>query len=247
MTKLRTKGNVIVQDIKVGDIHYDFEYGAYIEMRVIKAPEKVSDHLWQWEVEDTETGTRCLYSLSESCPSYLAPNLYNYIAYDNFKRIYIKNTSVIPNNEGKVVVVEGGKEPWKARESDSCWDLSARKIERISDHETKVYLGVHIEPPAGYDVRLYVRSSFGKHSWILGNHIGIGDEDYRGEYIAIFNPIPIRASGNRFEWKAPIFPYQIGDRCIQFEFQKKENIGLRIVDSLSATERGKKGFGSSGN
>lgn len=145
----------------------------------------------------------------------------------------------------KIKVVEGGKAPWKARESDSCWDLFVRDIESMGVLGVKVYLGVHIEPPKGYDVRLYVRSSFGESSWVLGNHVGIGDEEYRGEYIAIFNPIPIRTLNQ--DWIYTQFPYGIGDRCIQMEIRKKDNVELEIVEELSVTERGSKGFGSSGN
>ena len=37
MTK--TKGNVIVENIKIGDIHYEFEYGIGIKTEVISIPE----------------------------------------------------------------------------------------------------------------------------------------------------------------------------------------------------------------
>lgn len=159
----------------------------------------------------------------------------------------------------KIKIVEGGTAPFKKHPTDSCWDLTARKIECLSSGKVKVYLGVKIEPPAGHDVRLYSRSSISKYNWILSNCVGIGDENYRGEYIAVFDAIPVKTdniynlarlgiSGDtEIEIEYEDFPYEVGDRCVQMEIRKKDNVELEIVEELSVTERGSKGFGSSGN
>lgn len=39
-TKTFTKGNIIVEDIKVGDIQYEFEYGMGIKSEVVTLPGK---------------------------------------------------------------------------------------------------------------------------------------------------------------------------------------------------------------
>lgn len=147
----------------------------------------------------------------------------------------------------KIKIVEGGTAPFKKHPTDSCWDLTARKIECLSSGKVKVYLGVKIEPPAGHDVRLYSRSSISNYNWILSNCVGIGDENYRGEYIAVFDMIPFKIPG-RFETRfmGRRFPYKEGDRCIQMEIRKKDEVQLEIVEELSESDRGGGGFGSTG-
>jgi hypothetical protein len=43
-----TKGNVIVNKIKVGDIHYEYEYGYVIKCEVITLPINDGDGYWTW-------------------------------------------------------------------------------------------------------------------------------------------------------------------------------------------------------
>lgn len=167
------------------------------------------------------------------------------------------NVSNMPT--AKIKVVSGGTAPFKKNESDSCWDLIARKVEWTDDNTVLVHLGVKIEPPPGYDVRLYPRSSFSEYDWILSNHVGIGDEDYRGEYMAVFKMLPKSLNWDMIIKDAHFdeyevieffgtsdFPYKVGDRCIQMEIRKKDPVILEIVNELSETERGTGGFGSTG-
>lgn len=159
---------------------------------------------------------------------------------------------------GKVKVLPRGRIPFKNDPDDTCWDLSARRIEEVGTGKVKVYLGVEIEPPAGYDVRIYPRSSISKHYWTLSNCIGIGDEGYRGEYIAVFDAIPVKRdslynlarSGIPGDREVGIeyedFPYEVGDRCVQMEFKKKDIVKIELVEELSKTRRGSGGFGSTG-
>lgn len=44
-----TKGDVIINKIKVGDIHYEFEYNSYIKTEVIEAPVRNDDGVWYWK------------------------------------------------------------------------------------------------------------------------------------------------------------------------------------------------------
>lgn len=77
-----TKGNVIVQNIKVGDIHYEYDMGVGIKVQVTHAPE-LNDGVWTWQSKfvNIENSDPIIYCVSEDCPSYLAPNLYDYEAY----------------------------------------------------------------------------------------------------------------------------------------------------------------------
>lgn len=47
----RTAGNVIVADIKIGDIHYEYFYGIELKTTVISVPQKEvreDDNYWTW-------------------------------------------------------------------------------------------------------------------------------------------------------------------------------------------------------
>jgi hypothetical protein len=74
-----TKGNVIVEDIKIGDIHYEFEYGMCIKTEVISLPVRNDDGLWSWQSK-SDQGTIIDYAVHEKYAHY-GPNLYDYIAY----------------------------------------------------------------------------------------------------------------------------------------------------------------------
>lgn len=77
--KTYTKGNVIVEDIKLGDIHYEFDYGCYVKVTVIELPEKIDGNYWQWKSK-TDSGKIITYGVTEGMSHY-GPNLYDYIAY----------------------------------------------------------------------------------------------------------------------------------------------------------------------
>ncbi len=75
-----TKGNVIVENIKVGDIHYEYEYGIGLKVKVITTPTRDADGQWTWKAESSRTGRIITYMVNEKYPHY-APNLYDYEAY----------------------------------------------------------------------------------------------------------------------------------------------------------------------
>lgn len=73
-----TKGNVIVENIKVGDIHYEYGCGHCIESTVKTLPmPNIQDDgiLWQWHSE-TADGTIIDYAVHSKCSHY-GPNLYD--------------------------------------------------------------------------------------------------------------------------------------------------------------------------
>jgi hypothetical protein len=86
MNKVYTKGNVIVNDIKVGDIHYEYEFGIGIKSEVISEPVRSPDGYWVWKSRNLNTGKIIDYGISERYPHY-GPNLYDYEAYT--VKIYI--------------------------------------------------------------------------------------------------------------------------------------------------------------
>lgn len=84
--KTRTKGDVIVEDIKLGDIHYEYEYGFCMKSKVIEVP-VLQDGLWEWKSENVNTGKVIEYAVSQDGLSYYGPNLYTYEAYSGCKMI----------------------------------------------------------------------------------------------------------------------------------------------------------------
>lgn len=77
-----TKGNVIVEEIKVGDIHYEFEcgIGMGIKCQVITLPVRSDDGFWTWKSKNLTSGKEIDYGVREGMSHY-APNLYDYEAF----------------------------------------------------------------------------------------------------------------------------------------------------------------------
>lgn len=153
-----------------------------------------------------------------------------------------------------IKVIEGGTFPSKKHNEDACFDLTARKIEKVNDQLYKVYLGVALQPQEGYRIALYPRSGISKTGWMLANSVGVGDNNYTGEYIAYFTSVtshePVHVGhddqGNPVFMEGQPFPYKEGDRCIQMELVPYYQIKFNQVDELESTDRGGGGFGSTG-
>lgn len=127
------------------------------------------------------------------------------------------------------------KIPTQAHEGD-LWDIYADEDISIIDGESKlVSTGIAFDIPEGYQIRLYNRSSGPlKNKLVLSNSVGIVDTTYTGEIKGQF--FCIKGS------------YQIkkGDKIMQMELVKINKISFEQVEELSKTDRGAKGFGSTG-
>jgi dUTP pyrophosphatase len=96
--------------------------------------------------------------------------------------------------------------------------------------------GLFIELPVGYEAQVRPRSGLAaKHGITVLNTPGTIDADYRGEIKVIL----VNLSNEAFE-------IQHGERIAQMVIAKHETVQWEEVDSLSETERGAGGFGSSG-
>ena len=78
--KTHTNGNIIVEDIKVGDIHYEFDYNMGIEVKVITEPKRNDEGVWIWKSEKVNNGKIINYAVTEDLSHY-SPKLYDYKAY----------------------------------------------------------------------------------------------------------------------------------------------------------------------
>jgi hypothetical protein len=75
-----TKGNVIVEEIKIGDIHYEYELGIGIECEVVTKPKLDEDGNWVWRSKNVKSGNDIEYLVNPKYTHYSA-NLYDYKAY----------------------------------------------------------------------------------------------------------------------------------------------------------------------
>jgi dUTP pyrophosphatase len=94
---------------------------------------------------------------------------------------------------------------------------------------------IHIKNPS-YAALIMPRSGLGhKHGIVLGNSIGLIDSDYQGEImISLWNR------------SLESFKVEPGDRIAQMMFLEIASPTFKIVSEFSESERGDKGFGSSG-
>ena len=99
-----------------------------------------------------------------------------------------------------------------------------------------VKTGIAIELDENYEAQIRSRSGLAsKHRVFVLNSPGTIDPDYRGEIIVIL----YNASPN-------LFKVNKGDRIAQLVIKKRYNVQFVEVEELSNTERGDKGFGSTG-
>ena len=75
-----TKGNVIVEVIKVGDIHYEYELGEGIKCEVITLPALNESGQYEWKSRNMNTDKVIDYLVDPKYSHYSA-NLYDYEAY----------------------------------------------------------------------------------------------------------------------------------------------------------------------
>ena len=144
-------------------------------------------------------------------------------------------------------------EPIKAHPTDAGFDLTATS--RVVDNLGNVVygFGLAFEIPVGYVGLLCPRSSICDPDLTMTGSIGIIDCDYRGEVTMKFRPAPILQAESRrgadlgfaYLKDAPTL-YQPGERIGQLIIIPIPSISFIESDTLSETDRGTGGYGSSG-
>lgn len=96
--------------------------------------------------------------------------------------------------------------------------------------------GLAVEMPPRWCIKAMSRSGHAFDFDVsLSNSVGLIDEDYRGEiFLKLRNDGPV------------ILPVETGDRIGQFLFERVEDVDVVWATSLSQTERGAGGLGSTG-
>jgi dUTP pyrophosphatase len=128
--------------------------------------------------------------------------------------------------------------PAYAHPGDAGLDLVTRVAAVVAPGE-RVLLptGVAIALPEGYAAFVHPRSGLAtRYGVSLVNAPGTVDAGYRGEIaVSVINLDP----------RDPV-TFDRGDRIAQLVVQKVEHAVLHEVDTLPGTDRGERGFGSSG-
>lgn len=154
--------------------------------------------------------------------------------------------------------------PKYAHASDAGMDLVATS-KSYDEYGNVVYgFGIAVEIPEGYVGLVFPRSSNCKHALTLSNSVGVIDSGYRGEVMAKFshnlfllrhkywwqrlrshfNGLDVR---DTFGVKSLRYrEYEIGERVAQLIVLPYPKVEWEVVDKLSASDRGKGGYGSTG-
>ena len=127
--------------------------------------------------------------------------------------------------------------PSYAKEGDAGLDMTATRMWFDDDSNVCYGTGISMEIPKGYVGLVFPRSSIAKKDLLLSNAVGVIDSGYRGEITAKF-----KISG---EYSNKHF-YKIGERICQIIIMPYPKIEFEEVEELSETERGDRGYGSTG-
>lgn len=128
------------------------------------------------------------------------------------------------------------KVPTRAHATDAGADISSTEDVWIFANERKVVsTGISLEIPEGYYGRVAPRSGLAVKKGI-DVLAGVIDSSYRGEIkVVLLNTD-----------KNEDFEIKKGDKIAQIIIEKHYNFDFEVVKNLEETERGEKGFGSSG-
>jgi dUTP pyrophosphatase len=128
--------------------------------------------------------------------------------------------------------------PRRATDSASGFDLYACLPESgyvdLSHDPTTIPTGIAVEFPPGVDCQIRPRSGLSAQG--IGVTLGTIDADYRGQLL-----VTMYLFGSRDTHRI-----QHGDRIAQLVFTLLAPVSLMEVDTLSVTERGAGGHGSTG-
>jgi dUTP pyrophosphatase len=129
--------------------------------------------------------------------------------------------------------------PAYATEGAAGLDLAAAidsPIEMRPGAVCKVPTGVAVALPPGHEGQIRPRSGLAaRHGITVLNAPGTIDEDFRGEIQVLL-----------VHHGAEVHVIQPGDRVAQLVVAPIARVAVSVVDSLASTERGERGFGSTG-
>jgi dUTP pyrophosphatase len=128
------------------------------------------------------------------------------------------------------------KLPVYATDGSGCFDIFADNYDKFSHNSLTYSTGLKFEIPEGYVMLVFSRSGHGFNKDIrLANCVGVIDSDYRGE-LKVKLTLDAPCAGD------PMPPR--GERIAQALIAPVPKIEFNEVTSLSTTQRGEGGLGS---
>ena len=127
--------------------------------------------------------------------------------------------------------------PYRSREGDAALDIVSSECASIEPHSIKlIHTGIAIEIEDGFAGLVLPRSGNAvNHGITIINSPGLIDSNYRGEI-----KVGLHNTSNG------VFKVSQGDRIAQLLIVPVLDVDVEVVDSLSESNRGVEGFGSSG-
>ena len=136
-------------------------------------------------------------------------------------------------------VDKGAVLPTKAHATDAGFDLYCTSKEvNFNNRQIICHTGLAFEIPEGHVGLLFPRSSISSKPLMMSNSVGVVDSGYRGEVTAEFTATEMRGLYED--------GYLIGDKIAQMIIIPYPEIEFEWADSLSETDRGTGGHGSTG-
>lgn len=138
----------------------------------------------------------------------------------------------------KLILGENAKVPTYGTTGAACFDIASSAETSVVEpgSQQKFSTGLFFEIPENHVMLVFSRSGHGfKNEIRLSNCVGVIDSDYRGEL-----GVALKNDG------AKPMTVETGDRIAQAMVLPVEQVAFQIVDSLSSTERGTNGYGSTG-
>jgi|GEM_PF-3634214 len=149
---------------------------------------------------------------------------------------YLEASGHVPTSENSFKFSKARPDavaPFKARASDSGYDLTLlEKVKTVGDvdfYDT----GIKISPAYGYYFDVVPRSSLSKTGYMLANSVGIIDRTYTGNVLVPLRKVDKEAK----DIELPI-------RLVQIIPRKIIHIDFEEVTDVGTTQRGEGGFGS---
>jgi dUTP pyrophosphatase len=176
--------------------------------------------------------------------NFIIPNFSNHQQEQKTESMHIQSTNVLLIKEDNEEIGTLYKNHSSFHPGDSGYDLFVPEDITFNQWETK-FVNFQIKCEMidcdGNNVSyyLYPRSSISKTPLILHNSVGIIDAGYRGNIIAALKFIP-----NNPENKT--YTLTKGTRICQICSGDLRPLDIELVESLSETQRGSGGFGSTG-
>lgn len=135
--------------------------------------------------------------------------------------------------------------PKYAHSTDAGLDLVATSRTYDSDGNIVYGTGLAFEIPEGYVGLVFPRSSVSKKDIALTNSVGVIDSGYRGEVMAKFKPTLVFEQ-ERVPYSIDPRVYDVGERIAQMIIVPYPQIEFEEADSLTQSDRGEGGYGSTG-